>query len=50
MRKKGGGFDELLTQENKEFLDQAVIDQYKYIDSPLKEGPWVKGKFDPNGV
>ena len=50
VRKKGGGFDEHLTKENREFLDQAVIDKYKFEDSPLKEGPWVKGKFDPNGV
>ena len=48
--KKGGGFDENITLENKEFLDNAVIDKYKIKDSPLKDGPWVKGEFNPNGV
>ena len=50
VRKKGGGFDENLTYENKEFLDKVVLDKYKLLDSPLKDGPWVKGNFDPNGV
>ena len=49
-RKKGGSFDENITTENKEFLDKAVVDKYKVIDSPLKEGPWAKGEFNPNGV
>ena len=49
-KRRGGGFDENITNENKEFLDKAVIEKYKIVDSPLKDGPWAKGEFNPNGL
>jgi large subunit ribosomal protein L3 len=49
-RKKGGSFDEHMTQENKEFLNEAVLDKYKYLTSPLKNGPWVKGDFNESAI
>jgi hypothetical protein len=48
VRRRGGGYDDKLTIENKEFLEELIIDKYKSIDSPLKESPWKRGKFDPN--
>ncbi len=37
-----------MTLENKEFLEQLIIDKYKSKDSPLKESPWKRGKFESN--
>lgn len=48
--RKGGGYDENLTQENQEFLKQVIIDKYVNKESPLENGPWKRGEFDPNGV
>jgi len=28
----------------------VVIDKYKIAESPLKDGPWKKGTFNPDGV
>ncbi len=50
VRRRGGGYDENLSAENKAFLDQVVIDKYKIAESPLKDGPWKKGAFNPDGV
>lgn len=48
VKRRGGGYDENITQENKSFLDQVVLD--KYSASPLKEGPWKKGEFNADSV
>ncbi|CAF0850676.1 unnamed protein product, partial [Brachionus calyciflorus] len=48
VKRRGGGYDENLTTDNKKFLDDVVID--KYSNSPLKEGPWKRGEFDANSV
>jgi hypothetical protein len=45
VRRRGGGWDENLTKENREFLDNKVIDTYTKTSSPLKEGPWQKGEW-----
>jgi len=48
--RRGGSYDENLTAENQEFLNQVIIDKYVNKDSPLKNGPWKRGEFDPNGI
>ena len=50
MKRRGGSYDEDITSENKEFLKQVIIDKYVNKDSPLKNGPWKRGSFDPNGM
>ena len=44
IKRRGGGWDENLTSENREFLNQIVIENYA-SESPLKEGPWKKGEW-----
>jgi hypothetical protein len=48
--RRGGGFDEDITADNQDFLNKVLIDKYTIKDSPLKDGPWKKCEFDPNGV
>jgi hypothetical protein len=48
VKRRGGGYDDKLTIENKEFLEELIIDKYKLKDSPLKESPWKRGEFQPN--
>ena len=45
--RRGGGFDENLTGENKQFLEQVLVDKYTNAESPLKQGPWKRGEFNP---
>ncbi len=46
VRRRGGGWDENITAENRQFLDEVVIKSYeKKETSPLKDGPWVKGEW-----
>jgi hypothetical protein len=49
-RRRGGGYDDALTSENKGFLEELIIDKYKSAISPLKESPWQRGSFNPDGV
>ena len=48
--RRGGSFDENITQENQEFLNQVFIDKFADKQSPLKEAPWKRNEFDPNGM
>ena len=48
VKRRGGGYDENLTAENKSFLDEVIID--KFSTSPLKDGPWKKGEYDASSV
>ena len=48
--RRGGGFDENITVDNQEFLNRVLVDKYSIKDSPLKDGPWKKGEFDPTGM
>lgn len=48
-RRRGGGYDDNLTLENKEFIEELIIDKYKITDSPLKETPWKRGTYNPDG-
>lgn len=48
--RRGGGFDENITVDNQEFLNRVLVDKYSIKDSPLKDGPWKKGEFDPTGI
>jgi hypothetical protein len=50
VRRRGGGYDENLSAENREFLNKVVLDQFSNADSPLKEAPWKKGEFNPDSV
>ena len=50
MSRRGGGFDENLTSENKKFLDDLILDKYANPNSPLRSAPWKKGTFDPEGM
>ena len=50
VNRRGGGFDENITKENQEFLNQVLIDKYSIKESPLKDGPWKKGEFEINGM
>ncbi len=50
VNRRGGGYDESITTENQEFLNKVLIDKYTIKDSPLKNAPWKKGEFNPNGV
>ena len=48
--RRGGGFDEALTAENRKFLDEMVLEKYRAAEasSPLKMSPWPRGEFMPN--
>jgi hypothetical protein len=48
VRRRGGGFDENLSADNREFLNKVLVDQFTSADSPLKESPWKKGEFNPD--
>jgi hypothetical protein len=48
VNRRGGGYDEHLTSENRKFLEDVLAD--KYTVSPLKEAPWKKGQYNPNSV
>jgi hypothetical protein len=50
VNRRGGSYDEDITSENQEFLKQVIIDKYTNKESPLKNGPWKRGNFDPNGM
>jgi hypothetical protein len=48
VQRRGGGYDQDLTNENKQFLDELVNEQYtgyKNIESPLREAPWKRQPF-----
>jgi hypothetical protein len=50
VRRRGGGYDEDLSADNREFLNKVVLDQFSNADSPLREAPWKKGEFNPDSV
>lgn len=50
VNRRGGGYDEDLTPENRKFLEETLVDKFKLAESPLKEGPWKRGEFNPNSV
>ncbi len=50
VKRRGGGFDENISKDNKEFLNRVLIDKYSVKDSPLKDAPWKRGEFNENGV
>lgn len=47
--RRGGGYDENLSNENKRFLEQVILDKYAE-NSPLKEAPWKRGQFNKDSV
>lgn len=46
--RRGGGYDENMSSENKNFLDKIVLE--KYTNSPLKEAPWKRGEFNKDSM
>ncbi|CAC5419863.1 RP-L3 [Mytilus coruscus] len=46
VRRRGKSFDEGLTQENKQFIKDLTVEQYKNKPSPLKEEPLERGEWD----
>ncbi|CAF1227030.1 unnamed protein product [Rotaria sp. Silwood1] len=48
VQRRGGGWDEKLTPENAAFMQEIVYETYANKESPLKDGPWQRGKFTTN--
>ena len=48
MNRRGGGYDENITLENQEYLNNLLIEKYSLKDSPLKDAPWKRGEYIEN--
>ena len=48
--RRGGGWDENLTVENREYLKEVLVDTYANQESPLKDGPWIKGTWNEESM
>lgn len=47
VKRRGGGWDENISKENRELIDEEIVNSYAKSESPLKDGPWKRGEWDP---